>query len=167
RLDTLVLKPVDGSGGHGLLIGPHASDEQLARAAVKVRESPRSWIAQEVVTLSVAPTRVLAGDGEGRPDATRLAPRHLYLRPFVINDGQRIWVLHGGLTRVALNKGSLVVNSSQGGGSKDTWVLAAAGDRQASRPPLAGAASVVGGPVPLVPDSGPVPGPAMPSQSQQ
>jgi uncharacterized circularly permuted ATP-grasp superfamily protein len=114
RLDQLVLKPVAGSGGYGILIGPQATDEQLARAAAAVRADPRAWTAQELVALSASPTR--AGE--------RIAPRHLDLRPFAVNDGQQVWVLPGGLTRVALKQGSLVVNSSQGGGSKDTWVLA-------------------------------------------
>jgi uncharacterized circularly permuted ATP-grasp superfamily protein len=113
RLDQLVLKPVDASGGYGLVIGPHATDEQLASVRDQIVASPRGWIAQEVVTLSTAPSQV----GE------RLVPRHVDLRPFATNDGDRIRVLPGGLTRVALREGSLVVNSSQGGGSKDTWVL--------------------------------------------
>jgi len=117
RLDQLVLKPVDGSGGYGLVIGPQASDETLAELATAVTAAPRQWIAQRVVTLSTAPTQI--GD--------RLRPRHIDLRPFAVNDGQRIWVVPGGLTRVALPEGSLVVNSSQGGGSKDTWVLAGTG----------------------------------------
>ena len=85
---------------------------------------PRGWIAQEVVQLSTSPTHV--GD--------RLRPRHVDLRPFAVNDGERVWVVPGGLTRVALPEGSLVVNSSQGGGSKDTWVLAEPGAARASRP---------------------------------
>jgi uncharacterized circularly permuted ATP-grasp superfamily protein len=114
RLHELVLKPVDGSGGKGIVIGPQATDAELAELAAAVRADPRGWIAQRVVQLSTSPTQV--GD--------RLAPRHVDLRPFAVNDGQRVWVLPGGLTRVALPEGSLVVNSSQGGGSKDTWVLA-------------------------------------------
>ncbi len=114
RLDRLVFKPVDGSGGYGLVIGPQASDEQLAGVRRALVANPRAWIAQHVVELSTAPTQV--GD--------RLRPRHVDLRPFVVNDGERMWVVPGGLTRVALPEGSLVVNSSQGGGSKDTWVLA-------------------------------------------
>jgi uncharacterized circularly permuted ATP-grasp superfamily protein len=117
RLDELVLKPVDGSGGYGLVIGPQASDEELAELAETVKQRPRQWIAQRVVSLSTSPTQI--GD--------RLRPRHIDLRPFAINDGEKIWVAPGGLTRVALPEGSLVVNSSQGGGSKDTWVLAGAG----------------------------------------
>lgn len=113
NLDKLVLKPVAGSGGYGIVIGPQASDEQLAKARVALCADARAWTAQELVALSAAPTKV----------ADRIAPRHLDLRPFAVNDGNRIWVLPGGLTRVALREGSLVVNSSQGGGSKDTWVL--------------------------------------------
>ncbi|MCU1491907.1 MAG: hypothetical protein JWM85_3312 [Acidimicrobiaceae bacterium] len=114
RIDQLVLKPVDGSGGYGLVIGPHATDEELVTLAAAVKASPRSWIAQEVVGLSTVPTKV----------GGNLEPRHVDLRPFAVNDGRTVWVVPGGLTRVALPKGSLVVNSSQGGGSKDTWVLA-------------------------------------------
>jgi uncharacterized circularly permuted ATP-grasp superfamily protein len=114
RLGDLVLKPVDGSGGKGIVIGPQASDEELAALRERVTADPRGWIAQRVVHLSTSPT--LADD--------RLGPRHVDLRPFAVNDGERVRVLPGGLTRVALPRGSLVVNSSQGGGSKDTWVLA-------------------------------------------
>lgn len=121
NLDTMVVKPVDGSGGYGLVIGPQATDAELAEAARAIQEDPRAWIAQPVVTLSTSPTVGTGG---------KVQPRHLDLRPFAVNDGQKIWVLPGGLTRVALNEGSLVVNSSQGGGSKDTWVLAAADDEQ-------------------------------------
>jgi uncharacterized circularly permuted ATP-grasp superfamily protein len=113
RLDEMVLKPVDASGGKGIVIGPRADDETLRRVSADVRRNPRNWIAQPVVQLSTAPTYV---DGQ-------LEPRHLDLRPFAVNDGERVWVLPGGLTRVALRRGSLIVNSSQGGGSKDTWVL--------------------------------------------
>ncbi len=114
RIDRMVIKPVDGSGGYGLVIGPQASDAELAAAATAIQVDPRAWIAQPVVSLSTSPTVASGG---------RLQPRHLDLRPFAINDGKKIWVLPGGLTRVALTQGSLVVNSSQGGGSKDTWVL--------------------------------------------
>jgi uncharacterized circularly permuted ATP-grasp superfamily protein len=114
RLDQLVVKPVDGSGGKGIVIGPHATDAELAELRDRVVADPRGWIAQPVVRLSTSPT--LVGD--------RLCPRHVDLRPFAVNDGSRVWVLPGGLTRVALPRGSLVVNSSQGGGSKDTWALA-------------------------------------------
>jgi uncharacterized circularly permuted ATP-grasp superfamily protein len=116
NLDKLVVKPVDGSGGYGLVIGPAATERQLTKLRRDVIADPRRWIAQPVVPLSTAPTLV---DGA-------LVPRHLDLRPFAVNDGEKVWVLPGGLTRVALVEGSLVVNSSQGGGSKDTWVLSSA-----------------------------------------
>jgi uncharacterized circularly permuted ATP-grasp superfamily protein len=114
HLDELVLKPVDGSGGKGIVIGPQASEATLAVLKETVAADPRGWIAQRPVALSTSPT--LIGD--------RLAPRHIDLRPFALNDGNDVWLLPGGLTRVALPEGTLVVNSSQGGGSKDTWVLA-------------------------------------------
>ncbi|GAW52343.1 MULTISPECIES: circularly permuted type 2 ATP-grasp protein [unclassified Nocardioides] len=117
RLDELVLKPVDGSGGKGIVIGPRATNAELDELRVKVLEDPRSWIAQPVVQLSTVPTFV---DGS-------FGPRHVDLRPFAVNDGHRVWVLPGGLTRVALAAGELIVNSSRGGGSKDTWVLAGPG----------------------------------------
>ncbi len=119
RLDQIVAKPVNGSGGYGLVIGPHASDEVLSDLRRAIVSDPRSWVAQEVVNLSTAPTY----------DGAHLRPRHVDLRPFAINDGKEVWVVPGGLTRVALPKGSMVVNSSQGGGSKDTWVLARPGDQ--------------------------------------
>jgi uncharacterized circularly permuted ATP-grasp superfamily protein len=112
-LDQLVLKPVDGSGGKGIVIGPKADEKTLTDLAVKVRARPRDWIAQKPIGLSTCPTLI----------GGRIAPRHVDLRPFAINDGEKVWVLPGGLTRVALPEGELVVNSSQGGGSKDTWVL--------------------------------------------
>ncbi|WP_022882360.1 circularly permuted type 2 ATP-grasp protein [Gryllotalpicola ginsengisoli] len=113
RLDELVIKPVDGSGGKGLVIGPAASKKELDALRTKLLADPRGWIAQPVVQLSTIPT--LVEDG--------MQPRHSDLRPFAVNDGDDVWVLPGGLTRVALPAGQLVVNSSQGGGSKDTWVL--------------------------------------------
>ena len=125
RLDQMVVKPVDGSGGYGIVMGSQASDSELATAAETIQADPRGWIAQPIVALSTSPTVVEGG---------RLAPRHLDLRPFAVNDGEKIWVMPGGLTRVALVEGSLVVNSSQGGGSKDTWVLGGDGD---VLPPLA------------------------------
>ena len=111
--EKLVFKPVDASGGYGLVIGPHASEAELEEIGKKVEEDPREYIAQPVIQLSTSPTY----DGES------ISPRHVDLRPFVVNDGGKMWAVPGGLTRVALVKGSLVVNSSQGGGSKDTWVL--------------------------------------------
>ena len=117
RLDELVIKPVDGSGGKGLVIGPDADRAQLARLRTQLLADPRGWIAQPVVQLSTIPTLVKDG----------IRPRHVDLRPFAVNDGREVWVLPGGLTRVALAEGQLVVNSSQGGGSKDTWVVGAPG----------------------------------------
>jgi uncharacterized circularly permuted ATP-grasp superfamily protein len=114
RLDQLVLKPVDGAGGKGIVIGPRADERRLAALRRAVLADPRRWIAQRPVALSTSPTLI----GE------RPAPRHIDLRPFAVNDGADVWLLPGGLTRVALPEGELVVNSSQGGGSKDTWVLA-------------------------------------------
>jgi uncharacterized circularly permuted ATP-grasp superfamily protein len=112
RLDELVVKPVAESGGYGMLMGPSAPDEEIAAFRQRLEDNPRGYIAQEIVALSRHPTL--------RDD--RLEGRHVDLRPFVVT-GERTEVLSGGLTRVALRKGSLVVNSSQGGGSKDTWVL--------------------------------------------
>lgn len=114
RLDELVVKPVDGSGGKGIVIGPAASLEELGALRERLRADPRGWIAQPVVQLSTIPTLV-----EDGPE-----PRHVDLRPFALNSGDDIWVLPGGLTRVALPRGEMIVNSSRGGGSKDTWVLA-------------------------------------------
>lgn len=115
RLDELVVKPVDGSGGKGIVIGPAASREELDALRDRLDADPRGWIAQPVVQLSTIPTLV-----EGGPE-----PRHVDLRPFALNSGDDVWVLPGGLTRVALPRGEMIVNSSRGGGSKDTWVLAA------------------------------------------
>ena len=115
HLDELVLKPVDGAGGKGIVIGPQADEHTLAALRTQVAADPRGWIAQRPVALSTSPTFT----------ADRFAPRHIDLRPFAVNDGERVWVLPGGLTRVALREGALIVNSSQGGGSKDTWILAA------------------------------------------
>jgi uncharacterized circularly permuted ATP-grasp superfamily protein len=112
HLDELVTKPVGESGGYGVVIGPRATRAELAAARAAIKKRPRNYIGQPMVELSVSPT--LVGDA--------LEPRHVDLRPFIIT-GKQSWVLPGGLTRVALRKGSLVVNSSQGGGTKDTWVL--------------------------------------------
>ncbi len=127
RLAELVLKPVDGSGGKGIVIGPAASQRKLDKLRSDVLANPRGWIAQPVVQLSTVPTMI---DG-------RMRPRHVDLRPFAVNNGDGIYVLPGGLTRVALPEGELIVNSSQGGGSKDTWVLArdgVRGQRKRTRP---------------------------------
>ena len=153
NLDRLVLKPVDGSGGYGLVIGPAASDEQLTVLATEVAAQPRRWIAQDVIQLSTSPT--LCGD--------RFEPRHVDLRPFAVNDGSKVWVVPGGLTRVALPRGSLVVNSSQGGGSKDTWVLASD-----DKPRVQIVAHPVAEPTPGMPvDAGPIEGMAGQQQQQQ
>ena len=112
HLDSLVVKPVDGSGGYGMLMGPTASQRERTQFAAALKAEPRGYIAQPVVTLSTVPT--FAGD--------RLEPRHVDLRPFILS-GPQTYVTTGGLTCVALRKGTLVVNSSQGGGSKDTWIV--------------------------------------------
>jgi uncharacterized circularly permuted ATP-grasp superfamily protein len=112
HLDELVVKPANESGGYGMLVGPHATKKQRAEFAQLIKKDPRNYIAQPTLSLSVAPT--LCEEG--------LEPRHLDLRPFVLQ-GVRTDVTAGGLTRVAMRKGSLVVNSSQGGGSKDTWIV--------------------------------------------
>ena len=112
NIDKLVIKPANESGGYGMLIGPDASTRERAEFASLIRRKPRNYIAQPTLALSTAPTLC---DG-------RLEARHLDLRPFILS-GEDSYVTRGGLTRVALRKGSLVVNSSQGGGSKDTWVV--------------------------------------------
>jgi uncharacterized circularly permuted ATP-grasp superfamily protein len=117
RLDQLVVKPVAESGGYGVVIGPLASDAELAALRTRLHEDPRGFIAQPTVALSTHPT--LVGEGEN----LRFAPRHLDLRPFLLTGPEGVQAIPGGLSRVALPEGSLVVNSSQGGGSKDTWVL--------------------------------------------
>ncbi|WP_394554108.1 circularly permuted type 2 ATP-grasp protein [Agromyces sp. MMS24-JH15] len=136
RLDELVVKPVDGSGGKGLVVGPDASRHELDDLRKRLVADPRGWIAQPVIQLSTLPT--LVEDG--------MRPRHADLRPFAVNDGERVWVLPGGLTRVALPEGQLVVNSSQGGGSKDTWVLDGAPGVATGPVPVALAARVVAAP---------------------
>ena len=112
HLDELVTKPTNESGGYGIVMGPSASKEELENCRQQILANPRNFISQPMLTLSTVPTVV--GD--------RLKPRHVDLRPFILY-GDDIFVLPGGLTRVALREGSMVVNSSQGGGSKDTWVL--------------------------------------------
>jgi uncharacterized circularly permuted ATP-grasp superfamily protein len=132
RLHELVIKPTSESGGKGVFIGPQATAADRERQARLIEEQPERFIAQELVHLSTVPTE--AGDG-------RLAPRHVDLRPFAVF-GEEIRIVPGGLTRVALDAGSMIVNSSQGGGSKDTWVLddgesvdLAPGTLPAQRPP--------------------------------
>ncbi|MEV0397734.1 circularly permuted type 2 ATP-grasp protein [Polymorphospora rubra] len=163
RLDQLVLKPVDGSGGAGIVIGSQATDAQLAELRDRVRHDPRGWIAQREVALSMVPTLI----------GNRLRARHVDLRPFAVNDGDKVWVLPGGLTRVALPEGALVVNSSQGGGSKDTWVLAgtASAATPVDDPPVLAAipepVEPVSVPAPRSPDPGPGLGPSIAQQQQQ
>src|ERR1700756_2137599 len=113
HLDELVVKEVHSSGGYGMLIGPAADKATIAAFRVKLKSNPRNFVAQPTLALSTCPTCVDEG----------VAPRHVDLRPFVLTGRDRIRIVPGGLTRVALKKGSLVVNSSQGGGTKDTWVL--------------------------------------------
>lgn len=113
HLHELVVKPTNESGGYGIVMGPQASKEELAKCAELIRQRPRNYIAQPMLSLSTVPT--IAGD--------QLCGRHVDLRPFVLCGKEDIYVLPGGLTRVALKEGSMIVNSSQGGGSKDTWVL--------------------------------------------
>ena len=117
HLDELVVKAANESGGYGMLIGPASTAAERAQFAERIRAEPRNYIAHPTLALSRAPTLV-HDDG-----ATRLEGRHVDLRPYILY-GDDVYVMPGGLTRVALRRGSLVVNSSQGGGSKDTWVLA-------------------------------------------
>ncbi|MFZ5913557.1 MAG: circularly permuted type 2 ATP-grasp protein [Pseudomonadota bacterium] len=125
RLHELVVKDVNGSGGYGMLVGPHASKAEREEFAARIRAEPHRYIAQPTLALSTCPTFTDSG----------IAPRHVDLRPFVLM-GRDIRLVPGGLTRVALRQGSLVVNSSQGGGTKDTWVLEEdAGGGGQRRPP--------------------------------
>ena len=113
NLDDLVVKEVHGSGGYGMLIGPAADKATISAFRAKLKSTPHKYIAQPTLALSTCPTCVDSG----------IAPRHVDLRPFVLTGRDRVRIVPGGLTRVALKEGSLVVNSSQGGGTKDTWVL--------------------------------------------
>jgi uncharacterized circularly permuted ATP-grasp superfamily protein len=113
NLDKYVVKAVGESGGYGMLIGPHSSAQQRRDFRERIYNDPRNYIAQPTIALSTAPCFIEGG---------KVEPRHVDLRPYVLF-GEKVTVVPGGLTRVALRKGSLVVNSSQGGGSKDTWVL--------------------------------------------
>ena len=113
NLDKLVVKSANESGGYGMLVGPHASAKELLAFAETLKANPANYVAQPVIQLSTAPC-VING---------RIEPRHVDLRPFILS-AEKVVVTPGALTRVALRRGSLVVNSSQGGGSKDTWVLA-------------------------------------------
>jgi uncharacterized circularly permuted ATP-grasp superfamily protein len=113
HLPELVVKEVAGSGGYGMLVGPAADKRALETFSAKLKADPGNFIAQPTLALSTSPTFVDSG----------VAPRHVDLRPFVLTGADKIRIVPGGLTRVALKEGSLVVNSSQGGGTKDTWVL--------------------------------------------
>jgi uncharacterized circularly permuted ATP-grasp superfamily protein len=137
NLPDLVVKAADESGGYGMLIGPHSTRAQQAEFAGRIEAQPRKYIAQPVLSLSRVPT-IVDGNFEGR---------HVDLRPYILH-GRDTFVLPGGLTRVALTRGSLVVNSSQGGGSKDTWVLAEDPAEAEGHPGGDEAAAVIAG-VPL------------------
>ncbi|AFS36252.1 MULTISPECIES: circularly permuted type 2 ATP-grasp protein [Alteromonas] len=113
NIDKLVIKPANESGGYGLLIGPKSTKKQQQETLAQIKADPRNWIAQPTLNLSTVPTI----------DGSTIEGRHVDLRPFILSSGTHTYVTTGGLTRVALVKGSLVVNSSQGGGSKDTWIV--------------------------------------------
>jgi uncharacterized circularly permuted ATP-grasp superfamily protein len=119
HLDQLVVKEVNGSGGYGMLVGPHATREEIQLFSAKLKNDPANFIAQPTLKLSTCPTSTVAGIG----------PRHVDFRPFVLTGSRGTQVVPGGLTRVAMQEGSLVVNSSQGGGTKDTWVIQDGGAR--------------------------------------
>lgn len=125
NLPKLVVKSVNEAGGYGMLIGPHSTKKQLKEFAEKIAANPRNFIAQPTLSFSRCPTIC------GR----EMGGRHIDLRPYILN-GESVKIVPGGLTRVALKKGSLVVNSSQGGGSKDTWVLADDGQTADTTPPI-------------------------------
>jgi uncharacterized circularly permuted ATP-grasp superfamily protein len=123
NLERLVVKPANESGGYGVMVGTQATEDEMAAVSKQIEDEPDRWVAQPVIPLSTAPTLC---DGE-------IAPRHVDLRPFTLLGPEGAYVTRGGLTRVARRSGSLVVNSSQGGGSKDTWVV----DNPVSGGPLA------------------------------
>jgi uncharacterized circularly permuted ATP-grasp superfamily protein len=112
NINKLVLKPVNESGGYGIMIGPNASKKEINEYKLKIIANPRNFVAQPLIKLSTTPTLI----------KNSIQPRHIDLRPFILS-GKKIFVTKGGLTRVALKKGSTIVNSSQGGGSKDTWII--------------------------------------------
>ena len=115
NLDKLVVKPANESGGYGMMVGPHVTTAEHKRFAKLIQKDPRNYMAQPTLALSTSPTLC---------DNDLMEPRHVDLRPFILSGGPNTsYVTTGGLTRVALRKGSLVVNSSQGGGSKDTWIV--------------------------------------------
>jgi uncharacterized circularly permuted ATP-grasp superfamily protein len=144
RMGELVWKRVDGSGGKGLVMGPDAGRDELRELRAEVESRPRGWIAQPLVRFSTAPTWT----------GQALEPRHVDLRPFVVNDGARIWTLPGGLTRVALSEGGLVVNSSQGGGSKDTWVVGGPAGGASRQPVMIKGERILGPPLQVGPLDG-------------
>ena len=113
HLSELVVKEVNGSGGYGMLVGPHATKAEIESFSQKLKKDPDNFIAQPTLKLSTCPASFDAGVGS----------RHVDLRPFVLSGSDGVRIVPGGLTRVALKEGSLVVNSSQGGGTKDTWVI--------------------------------------------
>ncbi len=113
HLDALVVKEVNGSGGYGMLVGPHSTKAQIGEFSKKLAANPANFIAQPTLALSTCPISLARG----------VAPRHVDLRPFVLQGANGVRVTPGGLTRVAMTENSLVVNSSQGGGTKDTWVI--------------------------------------------
>jgi len=115
HLDELVVKPVGESGGYGMLVGPSADGATIDRFREAIQADPRNYIAQPVIGLSRTPCY--------DPGTKQLVGRHVDLRPYCLYDGEKVTIVPGGLTRVAMRSGSLVVNSSQGGGSKDTWVV--------------------------------------------
>jgi uncharacterized circularly permuted ATP-grasp superfamily protein len=125
NLENLVVKAANESGGYGMLIGPHASKEEVEKFRAAIMADPRGYIAQPVINLSRSPSYC-----EGRAEG-----RHIDLRPYILS-GEKTSIIPGGLTRVALRKGSLVVNSSQGGGSKDTWVLDGGEEDETPNPEL-------------------------------
>jgi uncharacterized circularly permuted ATP-grasp superfamily protein len=134
NLHKMVVKAVNESGGYGMLVGPHSTEEQREAFAGRIQAHPRNYIAQPTLSLSRVPTLVEGG----------LEGRHVDLRPYILT-GEKQWVTPGGLTRVALKKGSLVVNSSQGGGSKDTWVVLPTPAQPAMRPAKADLAAAAEG----------------------
>jgi uncharacterized circularly permuted ATP-grasp superfamily protein len=133
NLHKMVVKAVNESGGYGMLVGPHATEEEREAFSARIQAHPRNYIAQPTLSLSRVPTLVDGG----------MEGRHVDLRPYILT-GEHQWVTPGGLTRVALKKGSLVVNSSQGGGSKDTWVVLPAAAQRPARAPRAKLATAEG-----------------------
>jgi len=117
HLEELVVKEAQGSGGYGMLVGPHSTKEERERYKQRILDAPERFIAQPTLALSTCPTFA------NKKNANELAPRHIDLRPYVLSSANGVQFAPGGLTRVAMREGSLVVNSSQGGGVKDTWIV--------------------------------------------